>query len=94
MGIETLLVRTPNVCGGRLRIQGTRITVLQIASVYKQGWGAEEIVVQYPHLSLAEVYAALAYYHANRDEVERELREEQLDAERLEQEFKQTSHAV
>lgn len=94
MGIESLLVRTPNVCGGRLRIQGTRITVLQMVHVYKQGWSAEEIVVQYPHLSLAQVYAALAYYHANRDEIEREIQEEQIKAERLEQEFKQTSDAA
>ena len=27
----------------------------------------------YSHLSLGQVYAALAYYHANRDEIEAEL---------------------
>ncbi len=28
------------------------------------------------HLSFAQVYAALAYYHANRDEIEADLIEE------------------
>ncbi len=94
MSLDSLLIRTPGTCGGRLRIDGTRITVLQIATLYKQGWAAEEIVDQYPHLSLAQVYAALAYYHANRDEVERELYEEQREAERLEREHKQASRAA
>ena len=36
----------------------------------------EEIAVQYPHINLAQIYAALAYYHANRDEIDRELETE------------------
>jgi uncharacterized protein (DUF433 family) len=71
--LDSLLVRTPGVCGGRIRIDGTRITVHRIAVLYKQGQNAEEVARTYPHLSLGQVYAALAYYHANRDEVEAEL---------------------
>jgi uncharacterized protein (DUF433 family) len=71
--LDNLLVRTPGVCGGRMRIDGTRITVHRIAVLYKQGQNAEEIALTYPHLSLSQVYAALAFYHANRDEVEAEL---------------------
>ncbi|MCO6458890.1 MAG: DUF433 domain-containing protein [Pirellulaceae bacterium] len=71
--LDSLLVRTPGVCGGRIRIGGTRITVHRIAVLYKQGQNAEEVARTYPHLSLGQVYAALAYYHANRDEVEAEL---------------------
>jgi uncharacterized protein (DUF433 family) len=71
--LDSLLVRTPGVCGGRIRIDGTRITVHRIAVLYKQGQNAEEIARTYPHLTLGQVYAALAYYHANRDEVEAEL---------------------
>jgi uncharacterized protein (DUF433 family) len=84
--ISTLLARSPGVCGGRLRIEGTRITVNQIVVWYKQGYNAEEIADQYPHLTLAQVYTALAYYHANREEVEAELATEQEEAERLERE--------
>jgi len=56
-----------------MRIDGTRMTVHRIATLYKQGQGPEEIVQTYPQLSLAQVYSALAYFHANRAEVESEL---------------------
>jgi uncharacterized protein (DUF433 family) len=59
--------------GGRIRVEGTRITVHRIATLYKQGLTAEEIAQTYPHLSLSQVYTALAWYHANRDEIEAEL---------------------
>ncbi len=71
--LDAMLARSPDVCGGRLRIDGTRITVHRIATLYKQGQSAEEIAQTYPHLSLGQVYAALAYYHANRAEIESAL---------------------
>jgi uncharacterized protein (DUF433 family) len=71
--IGTLLVSSPDVCGGRLRIEGTRVTINQIATLYKQGFDAEAIGDQYPHLTLAQIYAALAYYHANSEEIEADL---------------------
>lgn len=87
--IGTLLIRSPDVCGGHLRLDGTRITVNQIVAWYKQGYTSEEIVDQYPHLTLAQVYAALAYYHANREEVEADLSAEEKEADQLEQEHRQ-----
>ena len=77
--LDTMLVRTPGICGGRIRINGTRITVHRIAVLYKQGQTAEEITRTYPHLSLGQVYTALAYYHTNREEIDSELAA--LDAE-------------
>jgi len=74
-GLDTMLVQTRDVCGGRIRIDGTRITVSRIATLYKQGLTAEEIATTYEHLSLGQVYAALAYYHANLAEIEAELSE-------------------
>ena len=59
--------------GGGYASEGTRITVHRIATLYKQGQGPEDIARAYPHLSLGQVYAALAYYHANRREIESEL---------------------
>jgi uncharacterized protein (DUF433 family) len=88
--IGTLLVISPNVCGGRLRIEGTRITVNQIVTLYKQGYTPEEIADQYSHLSFAQVYTALAYYHANKEEVESDLVAEKDEAIRLEREFIKT----
>lgn len=77
--LDRMLTRTPDVCGGRLRIDGTRITVHRIATLYKQGLTAEDIAGTYPHLSLGQVYTALAYYHTNREAIEADL--EALDAE-------------
>jgi uncharacterized protein (DUF433 family) len=85
--IDTLLSRSPNICGGRIRIEGTRVTVLQIVTCYQQGLTPEEIADQYPHINLAQIYAALTYYHANRDEIDRELEAEAADYVRLADEF-------
>jgi uncharacterized protein (DUF433 family) len=68
--IGSYIVRTPGTVGGRPRIDGTRVTVQAIAVCYKQGDSPEEIAFRYGYLSAAQVYAALAYYHANRDEIE------------------------
>lgn len=81
--LDHLLVRTENVCGGRLRIDGTRLTVNQIVAMYRSGDSAEQIAAQYPHIDVGQIYAALAYYHANRSEVEQELADELSESERL-----------
>jgi len=92
--IGTLLARSPDVCGGRLRINGTRMTVNQLVVWYKQGYTPEEIADQYPHLTLAQVYTALAYYHANREEIEADLEAEKIEADRLEQKYQQMPRQV
>lgn len=48
----------------------------RIVQWYKLGLTPEEIADELEPLTLAQVYAALAYYHANRDEIERDLEEE------------------
>ena len=58
----------------------TRVAMI-VADYLWRGWSAEEIVRQYPHLTLAEVHAALAYYHDHRDEIESELAAEYRDVE-------------
>jgi uncharacterized protein (DUF433 family) len=81
--IGTLIVRTEDIRGGRPRIAGTGITVQRIVGWYKLGLDPEEIRNQIPHLNLAQVYAALAYYHANRDEIEQAIKADNEEAEKL-----------
>lgn len=81
--LDAMLVQTRDVCGGRIRINGTRITVARIATLYRQGLTAEEIATTYSHLSLGQVYAALAYYHSNLAEIEAELSEADESYDRL-----------
>ena len=83
-----MLIRSPDVCGGRLRISDTRVMVHQIAVLYKQGEPPEEIVAHFPHLTLAQIYAALTYYHGNRDEIESDLQRELEEAEHLRTHFR------
>lgn len=84
--IGTFIVRTPNICGGRPRIAGTGVSVRRIVGWYKLGLSPEEIGDRIGHLSLAQVYAALAYYHANREEMEADIAAEEVEADRLERE--------
>ncbi|HEX9870362.1 MAG TPA: DUF433 domain-containing protein [Candidatus Tectomicrobia bacterium] len=70
------LESTPGVCGGRPRITGTRTRVQDIVNWHERlGYSPDEIVWRYPQLTLADVYAALAYYHDHRDEIERHIQE-------------------
>ena len=71
--IGSLVTRTENLNNRRPTIAGTRTSVSRIAVLYLHGAGAEEIARRMSHLSLAQIYAALAYYHANRHEIDAEL---------------------
>jgi uncharacterized protein (DUF433 family) len=85
--IGTLIDRDPKIRGGRPKIAGTGLTVSRIAGWYKMGMTPEEIALEYPHLTLAQVHAALAYYHINRDEIEADLAQEESAALQLEQQL-------
>ncbi len=74
---------TPGVCGGRPRIAGTRIRVQDIEILTEMGKSPDEIVCSYPHITLADVYAALAYYHDHREEIERQIQEDEEFVEEL-----------
>ncbi len=71
--IGAMIVATPEVCGGRPRISGTGISVRRVVSWYKMGLQPEEIAEEIGHLSLAQVHAALAFYHANKTEIDADL---------------------
>ncbi|VAW30490.1 hypothetical protein MNBD_CHLOROFLEXI01-4784 [hydrothermal vent metagenome] len=81
--LDAMLIKTPGVCGGKLRIDGTRITVHRIATLYKQGQTAEGIAQTYPHLHYSQVYVALAYYHENQTQIDAELAEIDAEYDRL-----------
>lgn len=51
----------------------TKIVEL-IAATKAHGWSAEELAYQHPHLTLGQVYSALAYYSDHREEVEADLK--------------------
>lgn len=66
---------TPGIAGGKPRIAGHRITVQNIVIWHERmGKSADEIATEYD-LTLADVYAALAYYFDHRSEIDRTIEE-------------------
>ena len=64
---------SPDVAGGRPRIAGHRITVQNVVIWHERmGLSADEIASNYG-LSLADVYAALAYYYDHRQEIDQAI---------------------
>jgi uncharacterized protein (DUF433 family) len=64
---------------GALRVGSLGVSRDSVVIAFEQGHSAETIQQLYPALSLEEVYGAIAYYLANRDEVHQYLkRQEQL----------------
>jgi uncharacterized protein (DUF433 family) len=55
-------------------ITGTKVKVIEVATdKLAHGSSPEEMHLQYPHLSLAQIYAALAYYYEHQTEFEVEI---------------------
>lgn len=82
--IGTLISQTPSLHSGVPHITGKGVTVRRIVSWYKRGLAAEEIGDRIGHITLAEVYAALAYYHANVAEIEADIAHQAAEGQRLE----------
>ena len=85
--IGQLIVSSPEIRQGRPRIAGTGVTVQRIVGWYKLGLTPEEISDRFGHLNLAQVHAALAYYHANRNRVEAEIAADEAEEDRIEQTY-------
>jgi uncharacterized protein (DUF433 family) len=59
---------------GTAMIAGTATKVIQVVlDRLAHHWDADEIHRQHPHLSLAQIYAALAYYHDHELEMNRAI---------------------
>jgi uncharacterized protein (DUF433 family) len=66
---------------GVVRVGGTRVTLDTVVFAFKEGSTAETIVDDYPSLSLADVYATIAYYLRHKAEVESYVEEQRRQAE-------------
>ncbi len=82
--IGTLITRNPAIHRGTPIIAGTGVTVRRIAILYKQGYTAEEIARELETVTLGQVYAALTYYHVNRQEIDAEITAQANEAAQIE----------
>lgn len=68
-------------------IEGTSMKVVElITSVQAYGWSSEELHFQYPHLSMSQIYSALAYYWDNKEKIDADLKQRFEHAEKLRRE--------
>lgn len=72
--MSLVIVQTPiplkTDADGVVRIGNSRVTLDTVIAAFTEGATAEEIVAQYPTLSLADVYAVISYYLQQRAEVD------------------------
>ena len=65
----------PDKCGGKPCIAGTRIRVWDIFVLHERlGKTPDEILADYPELSLADIFAALSYYFDHQAEIDAEMK--------------------
>lgn len=70
------IVSSPDIVGGKPRIEGSRISVPLIVDLYvRQGIGVEQIASAY-EITPAQIHAALAYYYDHQIDVDQMLVEE------------------
>jgi len=78
---------TPGICGGKPRIAGRRIRVMDVVVWHEQlGLSPDEIVSRHPDLTLADVHAALAYYFDHCDQIQQDIASERRFVEEMRRE--------
>jgi len=69
---------------GAAWIDQTNTKVIEVAlDMIAHGWSPEEIHFQHPHLSLAQIHAALGYYYDHKDALDAQIQSSLRDADRL-----------
>jgi uncharacterized protein (DUF433 family) len=63
---------------GQAYLRGAPTKVLEVVlDRLSHHWDADEIRRQHPHLSLSQIYSALAYYYDHQDEIDRAIAQRQ-----------------
>jgi uncharacterized protein (DUF433 family) len=85
------ITKDPEVCGGKACIDGTRIRVMDIVALEREGYAPEKMLNVFAiPLTLGQVHAALTYYYDHKDEIEVsfiEAHESGIESERKRAEF-------
>ncbi len=72
------IVSSPEILGGEPVVEGTRTPVRAVVELWRGGVPAEEITLDLPHLTLAQVFDALSYFSDHTNEIN-----EHIEANRL-----------
>ncbi|MBW4535656.1 MAG: DUF433 domain-containing protein [Pleurocapsa minor HA4230-MV1] len=71
MPITEVIQTTPGVSGGHACIRNTRIPVWTLVSLRQQGATEQEILRNYPGLTINDLTAVWGYYYNNQSEIDR-----------------------
>jgi uncharacterized protein (DUF433 family) len=72
---------------GRPWVAGTKVKVIEVVLDHTAyGFSPAEIHFQHPHLSLAQIHAALAYYYDHQSEIDAEIQRQAVEARSLAEE--------
>src|SRR3989442_7913643 len=69
------IICRPTISGGEPIIRGTRISVRHLIERVQAGQPVEDILAALPHLTAAQVYAALSYYYDHQSEMDQLIEE-------------------
>ncbi len=73
-------------------ISGTNFKITElIQNKMAHGWSPEELHFQFPHISLSQIYSALAYYFEFKDEIDQMIAERNRSVENINKQLKPTS---
>jgi len=65
-------------------IAGANTKVIEVVlDKLAYGWSPEEIHFQHPHLALAQIHAALAYYYDHQEEIDADIERRRQEVEAL-----------
>ena len=71
------IVRDPRILSGEPTVKGTRVSVRAIVLALRYDGSLSEVEQHFPHVDRAVIEEALAFYEANRAEIDRYIRENQ-----------------
>ena len=77
------ITRRDDVLSGEPIIEGTRTPVRAVVEVWRVGTAPEEIPQDLPHLTLAQVFAALTYYSDHQEEINTHIERNRIPADRI-----------
>src|SRR2546423_1703993 len=81
--IGTLVYSRPDFRHGKPCIAGTGMSVQRVAIYHQMGMSPEEIQADVDHIPLANIYAALACYYANKAIIDDQIADDQAEADQL-----------
>jgi len=90
--ISTSEVKLTKTESGVLRVGDSRVSLDTVIIAFGQGATPEQIVEDYDSLKLGEVYAVVAYYLQNREEVENYLANRKVERDDLRRQIESRSN--